>query len=320
MRLRFNHIFLSLMLGSGFCAFVVPVERSGKVRGWIDGFFAPVAQPVRRVAGAVSGRLQRPAGTGTGGVLGDGRLEIERLRGQVASLTMQIQHLRQLNANRELAGDAEKYSLPFRVIGGNPLLLQASAEDRLSPNMPVVYRDSLVGRVLSVGAAGAQVRLISDRGFLVNAAFGRFVAGENGAVQFAPIALKGQPLVEGAGNGLLSVNNLTLEQVEQAKLQANDWVVLADDEWPTIVQGFLIGTIEAIEPHPKAKLFAWITIRPKLHLGQLEEVMVVTGRLVRPAGPVPAKAAGPVPARGAAPVPTTAKSAVGRGNPTRRAP
>src|SRR5437870_505726 len=98
---RFNPVFLSLMLISGLVAFVTPRWFAEKIHGHFQGVFAPVAYPVMRVARAVSGRVgshgvstefdatQAPA---------DARLEIERLQVQVASLTMQVGELRQLNA------------------------------------------------------------------------------------------------------------------------------------------------------------------------------------------------------------------------------
>jgi hypothetical protein len=290
--IRFNHVFTTLLLLSAVCAFAVPAEYSNLVRGRIDGVFAPAAWPLRRLAGAVSGRLGEAREKPGGCEVGDAQREIARLRDQVASLSVQLGELRELNANRELAGDAQRYSLPCKVIGADQglresLTLRATSTDGLSVGMPVLHRDGVVGRIAAVGAGGAQARLITDRGFRVSAAFGRFGQGQDGGV-FVRLRTPA-PLLEGRGNGLMCIGNLTMEQLREAGVRERDWVVLCDEDWPLIVNGYLLGHVEKIQEQTKAPWFAEVMVRPRGSLRQLREVMVVIGRPVTPPAPEAAK-------------------------------
>ncbi|MGA2499626.1 MAG: rod shape-determining protein MreC [Tepidisphaeraceae bacterium] len=292
-RIRFNHVFIPLMLAAGVASFVLPPGAGQGVRGRIDGVFTPVAYPVRRVAHAFSARWNKPEviGLDVSHMPQDAITEIQLLKNQVASLTTQLDVLRELSAGRELMGDAQKYAVPLRVVGGDAagrewLTLRTGGSDGLLPGQAVVRRDSLVGKVASVGSSGTSVRLITDRGFRISAQFGRFRQSADGrGIEFA--ALKSPPpLVEGRGSGRLTVSNLTLAAVYDAGLTAGDYVVLKDpDDWPVVVNGFIIGQVESIEKQPKATLFAEIQVKPRLNLMQLNEVMVVTEAGSAPARP-----------------------------------
>ncbi len=322
-RIRFNHVFIPLMLAAGVASFVLPPGAGEGVRGRMDirGAFTPVSYPVRRVAHAFSSRWNKPEviGLDVSHVSPDAMTEIQRLQNQVASLTTQLDVLRELSAGRELMGDAQRYAVPLRVVGGDAagrewLTLRTGGADGLEPGQAVVRRDSLVGKVASVGSSGTSVRLITDRGFRISAQFGRFRQSVDGrGIEFA--ALKSPPpLVEGRGNGRLTITNLTLAAVYDAGLTAGDYVVLKDpDDWPVVVNGFIIGQVESIEKQPKATLFAEIQIKPRLNLMQLNEVMVVTEAGSAPARP--AARVAPVvqpPARTAAAKPTTPVKKGGR--------
>ena len=284
---RFNNVFLGLVFASGFCAFAVPPEYANLLKGRLDGLFAPVAGPVMWVAGAISWRLRGPSeGSAARLTLDDARREVERLRAQVAALTVQLEELRRLNANRELVGEARKYSVPIRVIGGEggareSLSLQASAEDGLGAGMAVIYSSNIVGRVVSAGVAGAQVRLLTDPDCRVNGEFRRLQkTGDGKSEKFVSIKTP-PPLVEGRGNGVMSITNLTMKQVQEAGLRTGDLVALRDaEDWPLLVNGYVLGKIVKIEEQSRARLFAELTVRPMVTLSQLREVMVVTGKAV----------------------------------------
>jgi cell shape-determining protein MreC len=305
-RIRFNHVFIPLMLVSGVASFVLPPGAGQGMRGRVDGVFTPVSYPVRRVAHAVGARWNRPEviGLDVSHMPTDALTKIQQLENQVASLTTQVEVLREINAGRELMGDAQRYAQPFRVVGGDAagrewLTLKADTGDGLAPGQAVVRRDSLVGKVASVGSFGSSVRLITDRGFRISAQFGRFRQSADGRnIEFA--ALKSPPpLVEGRGNGRLGVSNLSLAAVYDAGLAAGDYVVLKDpDDWPVVANGFIIGQVESIEKQPKAVLYAEIQVKPRLNLMQLNEVMVVNQTAparaaARPAPPVQPAHPGP---------------------------
>lgn len=301
--IRFNHVFALLMLACGAAAFLVPSRYAGRVRGRVDAVLAPVALPVRHLAHAISARLAAaPPGLSDTGADASvaARAEVENLRAAVASLTVQLAEMRRLAGARELAGDAHRYSVPLRVIGAEDgprhvLLLRAGAEDGIAPGMPAVWRDSLVGRITSAGGGSARLRLVTDRGFRASAAFGTFRAGADGtSVEFVAAATP-PPLVEGRGDGLLAAANLTCRQLEEAGVKPGHWAVLRDaDDWPLLVNGYVLGQVEHIAPQSSAKLFAEVLIRPKVNARQLREVMVVTGTERAAAGaPAPGRSASP---------------------------
>ena len=285
-RLRFNHVFLGLLVLSALCAFLVPRRYTNLLRGRVDALFAPVAYPLRKAAAAVTGRIQPPAAN-----LADAQApaRIEGLRNQVANLTMQLAEMQRLSANRELMGDAQKYSAPFKVIGADQgsresLLLQGSARDGLAVGTPVVLRDGMVGRVANVGGGGAQVLLITDARSRISGAFGRFRRTADGREEFVPLPSP-PPLVEGRGGGLMGVGNLSLQQIKDAGVRPGDWLVLWDDDWPRLVKGYYLGQVVRIEEQTRASWFAEVVVAPRVNLRQLSEVMAVVGRPAPAAAP-----------------------------------
>ena len=95
------------------------------------------------------------------------------------------------------------------------------------------------------------------------------------------------PLVEGRGSGRMAVMNLTWEQVEKAGLAAGDLVLLDDnDDWSLsvsgqalLINGQPLGVVEKVAKQSRAPLFAEVSVRPQINLLQLDEVMVVTGKV-----------------------------------------
>jgi hypothetical protein len=315
---RFNYVFITLLLIAATCAFFVPQEKSGRIRGQADVLFAPVTVPLRQVAAAISRRLGKGRemplvdGAGPGKSPADAKAEIDQLLGKVANLTMQLEAMQRINAGRDLVGDARKYSMPFKVIGSsdswmhNSFSLAGSSRDGLEAGLPVVHRDSVVGKITAVGSGGAQVRLITDPGFCINGAFFRIEGERLTAIKTDP------PLVEGKGNGLMSISNLPKEQTDRVKV--GDWVVLNDNEdWPPIINGYFLGRVEEIRGQPKSPLI-WmeLIVRPRVGLSALREVMVVMPHPTAGNAPAPpAKAAAKV-SRPAAPVHTGTKGQSGK--------
>jgi hypothetical protein len=77
----------------------------------------------------------------------------------------------------------------------------------------------------------------------------------------------------------MAITNITMEEIEKAKLAPGDWVVLADrDMWPATVNGQRLGQITRIQKYPKSPLHAEIQLKPLVNLETLREVMVVTGQ------------------------------------------
>src|SRR5947199_248959 len=101
-QLRFNHVFLGLMLLSGLSAFVIPQKYSDRVRN-IQGVFAPVARPISALAGWAHGRIA-PEKVSDKRQDEDIRRENDELRVALASVEGQLEALRKLNSDRELLG------------------------------------------------------------------------------------------------------------------------------------------------------------------------------------------------------------------------
>jgi rod shape-determining protein MreC len=280
--LRFNQVFLALLLVSAVCAFVVPERYCDGLRRRMRGVFTPVAYPLSLAAQRLVGRSEGTGPVDLRAVSADARGEIERLQTQVANLTRQLEQFRQVYRERDALGDVQKYSLRFNVVGVSSdsrqgLMLAGGTGDGLSSGMAVIGDKGVVGRISSVGPGGSQVRLITDSGFLVGGAFGRF----NGT-EFVSLATEA-PMVEGRGNGTMAITNLALKQV--AGVQAGDWVVLRDEEdgWPRLIQGMCLGRVEKISPQKKSPLHAEILVRPRLNLTQFREVWVISGKQMQSA-------------------------------------
>lgn len=291
----FNHLFLPLMVLSAISAFFIPVQYTNFFRGRVDGLFSPVATPLRRLVETTSARFGFDNNQDKDLLLHstnltDASREIDRLKVTIASLTMQIDELRRLNAGRDLGGELRNFSRPFKVLspdlaGRDSLNIHATSGDGVATGMPVVCQQGLVGKISAVGNLGAQVRLITDVGSCISGQFGKFILQSDGGSVFTPIATN-EPLVEGRGHGLMAIVNLTLKEVNEAHLASGDWVVLNDrDMWPATVNGQRLGQIVIIQKLPKSPLHAEIFLKPLVNFDTLREVMVVTGQQTPPQQP-----------------------------------
>src|SRR5687768_16665310 len=185
------------------------------------------------------------------------------------------------------SGPVGEFTDTFKVAGNDSatrdsLALQGSSLEGLRAGMHVLYPDGVVGTIQPgrAGMAGAQVRLITDIGFRVLGQLGSFRKGGDGTGGKPGFVPSGTPavLVEGSGQGAMVVRQLTMEQVAEAGLKAgrDQWVVLADTDWPDNLRGLQLGYVARIDPRRDAPLFAEIRIEPEKDLLKLREVMVVT--------------------------------------------
>jgi cell shape-determining protein MreC len=138
--------------------------------------------------------------------------------------------------------------------------------------MEVLTTAGLVGRIDGGGYLGARVRLITDAGFAMVCSFDRFGNGKYEHVKLPAST------VNGMGNGMMAAKLLHMDDVTDAGLKENDWVVLDDREWPEVLQGWRVGRITSITPRRDAPGFAEIRIEPSSNLMQLREVMVMNKR------------------------------------------
>ena len=145
---------------------------------------------------------------------------------------------------------------------------------RGNPSQSVLPCD-LVGRIVRAGPVGAQVRLVTDPGFVFIARIGRYVADDTGHLKMEFVE-KIHPLVRGIGHNAMTISsNLSTQEVQDAHIQINDLILLDDREWPVNIQGFSVGRIVSIGRQPKSPLLADIRIEPETNLMRLNEVMVM---------------------------------------------
>src|SRR5438552_5273035 len=139
--LKFNQVFTALMLLALLSAFFIPQNLSNTARAQVQNIFAPVARPARLVASAIHDRLAGErlvdlASPGRPRDLVELRSENDLLRQLNASLTLQLEKLKELNADRSQLGDVRVYCTPFQVFGGDAgvrqsLYLKASSFEGL---------------------------------------------------------------------------------------------------------------------------------------------------------------------------------------------
>jgi rod shape-determining protein MreC len=117
------------------------------------------------------------------------------------------------------------------------------------------------------------VQLVTDRASRVGVRFGRFV-GTEGARQFANLG-QFTCVAEGDGKAGMVAKNVKMEDVKGAGLKEGDWAVVADTEFPAVLQGYRVGRIASIRPSRASLQHAEITLQPEGDLSTLPEVMVL---------------------------------------------
>jgi cell shape-determining protein MreC len=280
--LRFNHVFIGLMLLSFLSAFMIAPAATDRLRAQVQNIFAPVALPVNRFAALITARFSHsqprddgsPAKPRTPNEL---ILENEQLRTQIASMQGQIALLQQRDAERAKFGDLRDFCTPFAVIGAdggvrNSLMLSGSSIDGLQIGMPVLYAGGLAGRISRVGVGGAQALLVTDPQCKLTVVFARFGKKTDGTTEFRRLSTEAV-LVQGSGAGIL-ISRLMARTAADLEVKLGDWVVLSDRDWPPQLDGYRIGYVAAITPS-RDPGFMDVKIQPEQNLMNLREVMVM---------------------------------------------
>jgi cell shape-determining protein MreC len=276
---RFNHVFVALLVLSALCAFVIPERYTAKAQPQLQGLFYPVAKPARALSAAISGRVSKPDPTDTRDAA-TLREENAELRQELEARLRELEEMRLREGERAKLGRLRDLCTPVKVVGGDTaasregLMLQGSTIEGLKQGQVVLVPAGIVGKIdRPPGLAGAQVRLITDRGVRVGAYFGRLDTKTN---RVEPLRTS-PPLIEGTGDGAMRcATMLTMEEVEAVKLRAGDWVLLDDRDWDERVHYRPIGKIVRVEKKASSPLYADIRIEPMTNLTQLNEVMVLS--------------------------------------------
>jgi len=287
--LRFQHVFVGLMGLSAVGAFIIPPRYAAKFQPQIQTIFAPVSRPVWRVAAWATNRLSPdindPRATQ------DIREENQRLRAELSRLLTQLDELNRRDLAMGELGQKRDLCRLAKVIGADAggresLAIAGSTFDGLKEEQYVLCAGGLVGQIQRAGAAGAQVRLITDPAFHIRVLFKRFVPGSDPPRYVdvgTPVAL-----AEGVGGGMMVVRGLSLSAIGRGRdlkplggqaeplLDQGDVAVLVDPECPPALKGEMVGHVVTIGHRHDAQLFAEIRLQPDVNLKRLPEVMVMT--------------------------------------------
>ena len=275
--LRFNHVFTALLLLSFFSAFVIPPRFTNPARADLGGLFAPISRPTRAITEMIYSHSHREMpvdeGSPTAPRADETILQENRhLRMELETLSERFDQLRQLVADRNVVLDIDPLCKPAAVTGVDSsgiresLTISSPSLNILKAEMPVIYEYGLVGKISRAGVTAAQVRLITDPGFVVSARIGQ-ISPQNGQSL--------QPLIQGVGHGAMVIRSISMKDVNSFKIAINNTVLLDDADWPQNVQGKRLGRITHITPEPDAPLFARIQVEPETDLSRLQEVMVM---------------------------------------------
>ena len=270
---RFNTLFGAMIMGAVLCALVIPPWVTDRVRKHADLVLTPISKPVRSIAGAFNHRFgERRLPPGETARPTDQQLATENveLKQQVAFLNRQLEDLRLVEAERKRLGSLIQYFKAVSVVGGDSTpgreslsILPASGVE-FARDTPVMCPDGVVGRLTDA----RRVRLITDPGFRITAAFGRWTDGVWNTVATPKGACVGM------GNGTMRIENLTMKEAEV--LKPGDSVIVGEDtDFPDIIHGRPFAQIDTIRPMPAKPLFAEITVKPRIDLRKLREVLVM---------------------------------------------
>lgn len=249
----------------------------GRYLGWADWFsgqarvvMAPIIHPITLAINAI---VPVESASGFGSVRERELLgEIDRLHVrlfQAEERSIELEALAdQLARGAALQPDIPVTQLQRPRIGqsGEFLIIRPGSNEGIYPSVVVTARSvQIIGRVESVDARTSLVLPITSKnaqaiaGVVILDEFG----GRRATCNLEPVGdgtLKGQvsPPIDGRAD----------------ELQIGQTVRLLDESWPRHAQMLVIGEIERIEPSPTQPLRRLITVRPRLDLRRVSEVIV----------------------------------------------
>src|SRR5437763_4930482 len=100
--IKFNQVWVGLIALATLSAFVINPKYTNRVRN-VQGIFAPIAAPTRRIASALGERFAKHEETDHR-ALADIRSENEQLRTTLMGLSGQLEELKRINAERSKLG------------------------------------------------------------------------------------------------------------------------------------------------------------------------------------------------------------------------
>jgi len=282
--IRFNHIFLALMFLAALAAFVLPTWVSRPAQAHLQFLFTPIAKPTRALAGWIHGKFA-PQRAHDDGSLNQPRSpdEILRenldLRMQLATITAQLDQLKELNADRQRLGPLRERCTPVGVSAYDSgaresLMLGSGSQSGLRQDQPVLSSDGIVGRLTDVSLTTSRVQLITDKGVRVKVSFARFEKNAEGHTTFSVITYPTCVAVA-MGSKQMSVTNQPWKELKDA-IKPNDWAVLDDTDWPKAIMNYRVARVTEVVPQSGTPGFGEIKLETTVDLPLLPEVMVLT--------------------------------------------
>ena len=272
--LKFNHVFASLLVLSALSAFAIPPQYTNKALPQVQSIFAPVSVPARRAGTWVHEKFATKKSLDTRDIQAV-KAENERLRGLVVQLQSQVEFEQQRNAQWARLGSLKDRCVPVEVTGADAgtrdsLTLAGSTLERVREGAVALYPGGVAGQIPPgrAGVAGAQLRLITDRGFTARGYFVRIGPDLRPQRRGSKVVL-----FEGVGGAMVVKPPLEENDARDFGLQVGDLAVAGERDWPSDLVGQQLGTVTKVEP--KTDGFVEVRVEPATNLETLGEVMVL---------------------------------------------
>lgn len=193
---------------------------------------------------------------------GDLQKTIDRLRLEQAALLEDAKEGQRLQA---MLGFQHKYiysTMAAQAIGSSGSLqshvfyLDKGSSDGLKPDMAVITSDGIVGKVRDVFPHTAQVLMIDDP-----------TSGAGAILETTRI----RGILTGSTSGQLEIVGILADE----RIKPGETVLTAGGDL-VFPRGLPVGTVSKVVRDPDRDAFIDVIVQPAAHLGQLDEVMVIT--------------------------------------------
>ena len=189
--------------------------------------------------------------------------QIARMRIEEAAISEDALEGRRLQA---MLGFKESYvgsTVAAEVIGASGseqshmLTIDKGSRDGLRPDMAVITKDGVVGKLRDVFPATSEVLELND-------------PSSGAGVVLATTRIRA--ILRGTLDGRVQIGNLTAD----SRIQPGEQVLTSggDQVYP---RGLPVGVVESIAPDPDHQPYSAIRVRPAVDLDRVEEVLVITG-------------------------------------------
>jgi rod shape-determining protein MreC len=194
--------------------------------------------------------------------------QIARMRIEEAAISEDAQEGRRLQA---MLGFKESYvgsTVAAQVIGASGseqshmLTIDKGSRDGLRPDMAVITKDGVVGKLKDVFPTTSQVLELNDQ-------------SSGAGVILASTRIRA--ILRGTLGGRVQIVNLTAD----SRIQPGEQVVTSggDQVYP---RGLPVGVVESIATDPDHQPYSAIRVHPAVDLDRVEEVLVITGMQADP--------------------------------------